>query len=97
VLVIVVVLEPRASSTYRAPPRYLTFARRLHEADQFYGAITPPGIGEDAINVMRQALAGMLWTKQYYFFEADKWLEEHGIHALQPGARQSGTAKACAS
>ena len=37
---------------------------------------------------MRQALAGMLWTKQYYFFEADKWLEEHGVHALQTGARQ---------
>jgi hypothetical protein len=65
-----------------------TFATRLDEADQFYGGITPPGIGEDASNVMRQALAGMLWTKQYYFFEADKWLEEHGIHALQPGARQ---------
>src|SRR5262245_576878 len=28
---------------------------------------------------MRQALAGMLWSKQYYFFEADKWLEEHGV------------------
>ncbi len=57
-----------------------TFEMRKQEADQFYGAITPPGLGEDAANVMRQALAGMLWSKQYYFFEVDKWLEEHGIY-----------------
>ena len=37
---------------------------------------------------MRQALAGMLWSKQYYCFDADKWLEEHGADrfALQPRA-----------
>jgi hypothetical protein len=28
---------------------------------------------------MRQALSGMLWGKQYYFFDVDKWLEEHGV------------------
>ena len=37
---------------------------------------------------MRQALAGMLWSKQYYFFDLDKWLEEHGAGAMQPEARQ---------
>ena len=31
---------------------------------------------------MRQALSGMLWSKQYYFFDADKWLEEHGVDPL---------------
>jgi hypothetical protein len=31
---------------------------------------------------MRQALAGMLWSKQYYFFDADKWLDEHGVEAF---------------
>ena len=38
---------------------------------------------------MRQALAGMLWTKQYYFFDADKWLEEHGVDpfATSPSPR----------
>ena len=34
---------------------------------------------------MRQALAGMLWSKQYYFFDADRWLEEHGAHPLAAG------------
>ena len=29
-----------------------------------------------------QALAGMLWSKQYFFFNLDKWLEEHGVHSI---------------
>jgi hypothetical protein len=45
-------------------------------------------VGEDAKNVMRQALSGMLWSKQFYFFDANKWLEEHGADpfALRPRA-----------
>ena len=64
------------------------FAKRQHEADAFYRAITPARIGEDASNVMRQALAGMLWTKQYFFFDVDKWLREHGADPLRPAARE---------
>jgi len=60
-------------------------AGRQKEADVFYRAITPPGVGEDAANVMRQALAGMLWSKQYYFFDLAKWLEEHGAGPIQAG------------
>ena len=37
---------------------------------------------------MRQALAGMLWSKQCYFFDVDKWLDEHGADPLRLGARQ---------
>jgi hypothetical protein len=55
-----------------------TFDARLREADEFYAAVSPPSTSEDAARIMRQALSGMLWTKQYYFFDADKWLEEHG-------------------
>jgi hypothetical protein len=56
---------------------------RRQEADVFYGAITPPGIeGKDSAQVMRQALAGMLWSKQYYFFDVDRWLAEHEAHPL---------------
>jgi len=57
---------------------------RLKEADEFYDAITPPSVTGDARRVMRQALAGMLWTKQYYYFDLDKWLEEHGTDPLVP-------------
>ena len=57
------------------------FTERRREADAFYRAITPPGVSEDAANVMRQALAGMLWSKQYFFYDTDRWLEEHGVDA----------------
>ena len=39
---------------------------RQREADEFYRAITPKRVSEDGALVMRQALAGMLWSKQYF-------------------------------
>ncbi|MCI0362146.1 MAG: glucosidase [Planctomycetaceae bacterium] len=51
---------------------------RRNEADDFYKAITPGTLSADEANVMRQALAGMLWTKQFYHYDVDKWLEERG-------------------
>ena len=62
--------------------------QRRREADEFYRAITPARVGDDAANVMRQALAGMLWSKQHFFLDADKWLEEHGFDAMRPTPRQ---------
>jgi hypothetical protein len=64
-----------------------TFQARLDEADAFYKSITPERAGEDEALVMRQALSGMLWTKQYFFFDVHKWLEEHGIDPIKPGGR----------
>jgi hypothetical protein len=52
-------------------------ARRA-EADEFYKTITPAKLNSDEANVMRQALAGMLWSKQFYHYDVDKWLEERG-------------------
>ncbi|CAI4032122.1 Mannosyl oligosaccharide glucosidase [Nitrospira tepida] len=60
---------------------------RLGEADEFYRAVTPPSVSPDAANVMRQALAGMLWSKQYYYWDGDAWLEEHNAHPLHRGSR----------
>jgi hypothetical protein len=60
---------------------------RQGEADEFYRAITPARISKDEALVMRQALAGMLWSKQYFFFDVDKWLTEHGGDPMKPGAR----------
>jgi len=51
---------------------------RRKEADEFYASITPPSVTEDAARVMRQALAGMLWSKQYYSYDLDRWIAEHG-------------------
>lgn len=60
---------------------------RQREADEFYKSITPSRVSEDEALVMRQALAGMLWSKQYFFFDVDKWLKEHGADPMKPGAR----------
>jgi hypothetical protein len=62
-------------------------ALRLREADEFYQSVTPPSVSADAAQVMRQAIAGMLWSKQYYYFDANHWLEEHRANPLQPGSR----------
>ena len=51
-----------------------TFEARIDEANEFYQAMTPAAAGEDEALVMRQALGGMLWTKQHYIFDGDKWL-----------------------
>jgi hypothetical protein len=48
------------------------------EADEFYATVIPRSLSADAANVMRQALAGMLWSKQFYHYDVDKWLEERG-------------------
>jgi len=62
---------------------------RQQEADEFYAAVTPPAVKADAdrSSVMRQALAGLLWSKQYYYFDLSCWLDEHGAHPLVPGSR----------
>jgi hypothetical protein len=61
---------------------------RRREADEFYQSITPPGLDADRANVMRQALAGMLWSKQYYLWEGMKWLEEHSADPMQPAPHE---------
>ena len=79
------VVRLRLSQT-SAPKPFASFdtilAQRQREADEFYDRITPPSLGEDERRVHRQALAGMLWSKQYYYFDLDTWLEEHDAHPL---------------
>jgi len=65
-----------------------TVAERKREADDFYSSVTPPSVSPDAANVMRQAIAGMLWSKQYYFFDGNRWLDEHQANPLHPGSRE---------
>ena len=53
------------------------FERQRREADEFYQSLTPANTSEDEARIMRQALAGMLWSKQYYSFDVYTWLREH--------------------
>ncbi len=65
------------------------FQQRRNEADQFYAGVIPPALSPDAANVMRQALAGMLWSKQFYYFDVNRWLEERGADPYLPGSKQA--------
>jgi hypothetical protein len=66
-----------------------TFAARVQEANEFYRSVTPPSLSADAAGVMRQALAGMLWSKQFFFFDGDNWLDEHHSNPLHTGYRSA--------
>jgi hypothetical protein len=60
-----------------------TFTVRQQDADRFYNQLAPPSLSEDTRRVMRQALAGMLWTKQYYAYPVADWLRQHGVEPVQ--------------
>jgi Mannosylglycerate hydrolase MGH1-like glycoside hydrolase domain len=62
---------------------------RIREADELYSRIIPPAIGPEKSMVMRQALAGMLWNKQYYEFDVNEWLEERKADPLLQHSRDS--------
>lgn len=50
------------------------FKQRKQEADEFYNTILAANIPADLKNIQRQGLAGLLWSKQYYHFDVERWL-----------------------
>jgi hypothetical protein len=60
-------------------------AERIEEADAFYAEVIPPSVAPEERRVMRQAYAGMLWGKQYYYFDVSRWLTLKGAN---PGVRR---------
>ncbi len=64
------------------------FQTRRQEADQFYSSVIPSSLSRDEANVMRQALAGMMWGKQFYYFDLNRWLEERGCDPFLPGSKK---------
>ena len=52
-----------------------TFTQRIQEANEFYDELAPPDLSEDARRVQRQAFAGLLWSKQFYHYDANRWLK----------------------
>ncbi len=66
------------------------FDDRIREADEFYGTVVPRGLSADAKGVMRQSLAGMLWSKQYYHYVVQQWLDGDPALPTPPGERLRG-------
>jgi hypothetical protein len=67
------------------------FSRRIAEADEFYGVVIPRELTDDAKNVVRQAFAGQLWSKQFYHYNVEEWLQ--GDPALPPPPPQRLTGR----
>ncbi len=66
------------------------FDTRKQEADDFYAAILPKGMSKDMACIQRQAIAGLLWSKQYYHFDIERWLNSSdGISPVSP-IKQTG-------
>ncbi len=66
------------------------FSTRQREADEFYAAVIPNHLSPDAANVMRQSLAGLLWSKQFYHYVVKEWLEGDPGAPPPPPERRNG-------
>ena len=66
------------------------FSRRLREADEFYDLVIPRTLSADGRLVMRQALAGMLWTRQFYHYDVKRWLAGDPTQPPPPPERRRG-------
>ncbi len=68
----------------------VVFNARRQEADEFYSAFQAAGMDEDQRRVQRQALAGMLWSKQFYHYIVDLWLKGDPAQPPPPPQRRYG-------
>jgi hypothetical protein len=66
------------------------FKQREAEADEFYAAVQNPNLKNDEQRIQRQALAGMLWTKQFFYFNIEQWLNGDPAMGPLPESRRSG-------
>ncbi len=80
---------PRPAAPFGAPFER-TFALRREEADAFYEARTEPGALPHERAVMRQAWAGLLWSKQYYHYVVSDWISGDPSHPVPPPTRARG-------
>ncbi len=83
-------LAPAGAPAGFGPPFEEVFAGRLREADEFYATVIPADLSCDARAVMRQAFAGMLWSKQFYSYAVRDWLNGDPAEPPPPVERFSG-------
>ena len=88
--------RPRAAASAAADALGAGFgqvmAERRAEADEFYAELTPAGASADEAMVLRQACAGMLWSKQLFYYDVTRWLDgDPAQPAPRSRARAGGT------
>jgi len=86
----------RLASMAQRPPEAFgedfddTFAKRIREADAFYGELSPKALGESKRAVIRQAYAGLFWSKQFYHYVVEDWLQGDPGMPPPPRSRKRG-------
>ncbi|HET6342893.1 MAG TPA: glucosidase [Gemmatimonadota bacterium] len=87
-------LRLRAERALAEPPFGAPFNRtlkaRMEQADRYHDSITPPAATADERAVLRQARAGLLWSKQFYYYAVDQWLEGDPAQPPPPAGRRRG-------
>ena len=81
---------PASSKTPLGSDFDQVFGKRKQEADEFYATVIPQDISADAQEVMRQAFAGMLWSKQFYHYVIEPWLQGDLGNPPPPAERKRG-------
>jgi hypothetical protein len=82
--------DSESLATPFSPDFEAIFQQRKREADQFYQAVNPYNIPDDMRDVQRQAFAGMLWSKQYYYYVVQDWLNGDPVGPQPPPERKNG-------
>jgi hypothetical protein len=77
--------EPRVFTRFDT-----VFEQRIAEADEFYTNLAPSALSPEHRAIQRQALAGMLWTKQFYHYIVDQWLDGDPAQPMPPNERKTG-------
>ena len=83
-------LTPTAAASPFGKEFAATMARRRREADEFYATVIPATLSADAGSVMRQAFAGLLWSKQFYHYDVRTWLDGDPAGPPPPPERRGG-------
>ena len=78
-------LDPALGESFDA-----VFTREIQNADDFYNRIAAPGMSDELKSIQRQAFAGMLWSKQFYYYVVHDWLEGDPAFPPPPAARKGG-------
>jgi hypothetical protein len=86
---VVLRLAPRLSSS-ASVDSIEVFERRIAEADAFYGSVPSVPLSADGTAVCRQAFAGLIWTKQYYHYVVEDWIEGDPHTVPPPAGRRHG-------
>ncbi len=87
-------LRPAAASSTISAPAFADFdtifATRLAEADAFYATLQRDLADADARLVQRQAFAGMIWSKQFFYYDIPEWIKGDAGQPPPPAERKHG-------